>query len=168
MQQDDWTDISFWESSISLPLLHRTCLCIQLYMVKCLTQRSNQNYTDELKHSDHFPNMLLVLHVLLKQHQPAQTWTLQNPWRCPVVSGTKTLAKDPINFKVELLGLKLDSLAHPTNAQSDWDLEDVETRTTPHRVPQCSVEGHNILLKEATAIRNYLCQEGVYQVCNDV
>ena len=36
-------------------------------------------YTDEPKHYDHLPNMLLVLRVPPKQRQPAEVWTLQDP-----------------------------------------------------------------------------------------
>lgn len=48
---------------------------------------------DELKHYDHLPNMLLVLHMLPKHPQPC---ILQDPRRFLVVSGTKVLAADTL------------------------------------------------------------------------
>jgi len=94
------------------------------------------------KHYDHLPNMLLVLRVPPKQRRPTKAWTLQDPWRCPVVSGTKTSVADsssPVSCEVEPLWIGLVGPAHPTDAQSDWDLENLEARGTPwtlHHVPQ--------------------------------
>ena len=47
-------------------------------------------YTDEPKHYDHLPNMLLVHRVPPNQFWPTKGWTLQDLWRCHVVSGTNT------------------------------------------------------------------------------
>ena len=80
------------------------------------------------------PNMLLVICVPPEQPLPVKSWTLQDLWRCPVVSGMKTLAADhssPVNCEVEPPWIGLVVPTHPTVTRSDWDLGSLEARTAP-------------------------------------
>ena len=66
--------------------------------------------------------MLLVPCVPPKQLWPTEAWTLQELWRCPVASGTKTLAADPflspVSCEVESPWIRLVVPAHPKDARS--------------------------------------------------
>ena len=65
---------------------------------------------------------------------PINAWTPQDPWRCVVVSGTKTLAADslsPVSCEVGPQWIRLVCSAHLQDAWLDWDLGNLEAKSTP-------------------------------------
>jgi len=134
-------------------------------------------YTDEPKHYHHLPNMLLVLRVLPKQHRPFKAWTLQDPWRCPVVSDTKTSAahpSSPVCCKVES-NLLVQHIPQMLNWIEIWGIRRPSQHLElfimflkPFLNNVCSVAECFILLKETTFTREHHWHEGVYLVCINV
>ena len=61
-------------------------------------------------------------------------WTPLDPWRCAVVSGTKMLAADPlspVSCQVGPPWIGIVCPAHPTDDQLEWDLGNLEAKSTP-------------------------------------
>lgn len=113
-----------------------------------------------------------------KQFRPVKAWTLQDLWRCPVVSDTKTLAEDLLNRASCELGAPWMGLvvpAHPTSHhRCSIGLKSGEFggQFVTLNFLSCS-SNHSwstfsVWRKEATAIREYLCHEGVDMVFSNV
>jgi len=101
----DGNGVSF---SCSLPQFSKSSWVFN----KC---KCNRCLTTPLWHYDHLPTVLLVL-----------AWTLQESWRCAVVSGTKTLSFESCRLWGEPPWIKFVGSANPTGAQLDWDLANLE------------------------------------------
>ncbi len=78
--------------------------------------------------------MLYIPLVLPKLLWCIGAWPQQDLWTCPVVSSTKTLAADPLISAGCVVGppwMGFVGPAHPTIAQSDWDLGNSEAKAIP-------------------------------------
>lgn len=80
--------------------------------------------------------MLLVLHMLPKEHRPTKAQTLQDHWSCLLVFGTKR------QYQVKFVGV-----AYPTlYTHLDRDLGNLETKATLwtlYNIPACFFREHH-------------------------
>lgn len=73
----------------------------------------------------------IFVYFPLVQPKQLEAWTPQDPWMCPLVSGTKMSAAYPLSFKVGPSWFRLVFPAHPSDPGSDWDPGNLEAKTTP-------------------------------------